>query len=193
MTAGAEPGVVTASRLLAAERHEGQARRAAGTPYAEHVAAVAGILADHRFDPDVVAAGFLHDVVEHTDTGPEELGDAFGPRVRALVEAMTDREEIEDWTERKDEHRDRVAAAGRDARAVYGADKLCGIREARVGWAEHGPLVEERLGRPLGLRLAAWAEDLEMLRGTDPPLPFCEEMAQALGALAEESATAPRS
>ena len=191
MTRGS--GVVAGARSLAAERHEGQARKANGTPYVDHVAEVAGVLADHGFDPEVVAAGFLHDLVEHTESTPAEIGDAFGPRVRALVEAMTDRREIEDWIERKDEHRNRVAAAGRDARAVYGADKLCGIREARAGWAEHGALLEQRLGRPLDLRLAAWRKDLEMLGDTDPPLPFHEDIAQALEALGEESATAPRS
>ncbi|MEB3159337.1 MAG: bifunctional (p)ppGpp synthetase/guanosine-3',5'-bis(diphosphate) 3'-pyrophosphohydrolase, partial [Synechococcus sp.] len=37
----------------------------------------------------VIAAGFLHDVVEDTDLTPEQLEGHFGPEVRALVEGVT--------------------------------------------------------------------------------------------------------
>ena len=186
-------GIVRAARDLAADRHRGQTRKATGLPYIDHVTEVAGLLADAGFDAEVVAAGFLHDVVEHTPVGVEELGTRFGDRTGRLVEAMTDREEIEDWAERKAEHRRRIAAAGRDACAIYAADKLCVIGEARQGFADTGSDVEERLGNPLDVRVAVWLEDLRMLEDVEPRLRFCEEIAERLEALSAELSTAPRS
>ena len=184
--------LVHEARELAAGRHSGQRRKATGMPYFDHAEQVAGLLSDSGFDDEVVAAALLHDVVEHGGVEPADIRSRFGERVLGMVEAMTDRDEIEDWSERKDEHRGRVAAAGRDACAIYGADKLCGIREAQAGFAAHGPGVEDRLGNPLDLRLAVWADDLEMLEGLQPPLPFRDELEWAIATLAEETATAPR-
>jgi guanosine-3',5'-bis(diphosphate) 3'-pyrophosphohydrolase len=185
--------LVVAARELAAERHRGQARKATELPYFDHVTKVAGLLADAGFDAEVVAAGFLHDVVEHTPVTAEEIRKRFGDRVAHLVEAMTDREDIEDWPERKAEHRARVAAAGRDACAIYAADKLCVIGEARQGFADAGPEVEDRLGTPLDVRVAVWLDDVRMLEEVDPPLPFVDELATGLEALSAEVSTAPRS
>jgi guanosine-3',5'-bis(diphosphate) 3'-pyrophosphohydrolase len=49
----------------AAECHEGQTRKASRTPYFQHVAAVALVLARAGFDEDVVIAGTL--VLRHCD------------------------------------------------------------------------------------------------------------------------------
>ena len=185
--------VVAEAHALAVAKHAGQTRKANGTSYASHVTEVAEILEGAGFDDEVVAAGLLHDVVEHTELELEELRARFGDRVGSLVAAMTDREEISDWERRKDEHRERVAMAGRDAGAIYGADKLRGIREARDGYAELAEDVEERLGNPLDLRVRVWARDLEMLAALDPRLPFTEEIALELKRLREDRAvTAPR-
>jgi hypothetical protein len=89
---------------------------------------------------------------------------------------MTDRGEIEDWEQRKDEHRERMRAAGRDAAAIYGADKLVGTREARDGYAELEEAVESRLGTSLDLRERAWRRDVEMLRTFSPPVALADEL-----------------
>lgn len=68
--------------------HEGQLR-ASGEPYIAHPVAVAGILRDLGGGNAVIAAGFLHDVVEDTDVTPEEIEARFGPEVRQLVEGVT--------------------------------------------------------------------------------------------------------
>ncbi len=73
---------------LAFKLHEGQFR-ASGEPYIVHPVAVADLLKDIGASPSVIAAGFLHDVVEDTDISPEELEGYFGSEVRALVEGVT--------------------------------------------------------------------------------------------------------
>ena len=63
--------------------------RASGEPYICHPVAVAGLLRDLGGSNAMIAAGFLHDIVEDTDVTPEELEQHFGPEVRQLVEGVT--------------------------------------------------------------------------------------------------------
>lgn len=73
---------------FAFQLHDGQVR-ATGEPYIIHPIAVADLLRDIGAGPGVIAAGFLHDVVEDTEVSPEELEAQFGAEVRALVEGVT--------------------------------------------------------------------------------------------------------
>ncbi len=73
---------------FAFQLHEGQFR-ASGEPYIVHPIAVADLLREIGASPSVIAAGFLHDVVEDTDATPEQLEEYFGSEVRALVEGVT--------------------------------------------------------------------------------------------------------
>ncbi len=68
--------------------HEGQCR-ASGEPYILHPIAVAGLLRDLGGSATMIAAGFLHDVVEDTDVTPAEIEERFGVEVRQLVEGVT--------------------------------------------------------------------------------------------------------
>jgi (p)ppGpp synthase/HD superfamily hydrolase len=183
--------VVAEAHAIAAREHAGQRRKANHTSYLSHVVAVAEIVAEAGFDDELVAASLLHDAVEHTPLGLDDIRMRFGERIGSLVEAMTDREEIEDWKDRKDEHRRRIRGAGRDAIAIYAADKLCGLREARDAYAEIAEDVEDRLGSPLDLRLRAWHEDLAMVNAVEPPLPFADQLAGELSRLREDRAANP--
>jgi len=73
---------------LAFHLHKGQFR-ASGDPYIIHPVAVADLLREIGASPSVIAAGFLHDVVEDTDVTPERIEGLFGSEVRALVEGVT--------------------------------------------------------------------------------------------------------
>ena len=84
-----EPMIVTKARAFATKAHAGVVRRWTGEPYIEHCGRVAARLAALGFDPDVVAAGWLHDVIEDTETTQAELAAEFGPRVAALVAEVT--------------------------------------------------------------------------------------------------------
>jgi GTP diphosphokinase / guanosine-3',5'-bis(diphosphate) 3'-diphosphatase len=73
---------------FAYQLHNGQYRKS-GEPYIYHPVAVAGTLRDLGGSPAMIAAGFLHDVVEDTDVTIEEIDERFGPEVRQLVEGVT--------------------------------------------------------------------------------------------------------
>lgn len=74
---------------LARTAHEGQFRKG-GDPYIMHPVAVATIIAeDFIMDANSVAAGFLHDVVEDTDTTIDDIRREFGDDVAFLVQVVT--------------------------------------------------------------------------------------------------------
>ena len=73
---------------FAYQLHQGQYRKS-GEPYIIHPVAVASMLRDLGGSADMIAAGFLHDVVEDTDVTIEEIQERFGSEVRRLVEGVT--------------------------------------------------------------------------------------------------------
>jgi GTP pyrophosphokinase len=84
----ADVDIIDRAYIYSARVHAGQ-MRLSGEPYLSHPLEVAGILADMNLDPVSVAAGLLHDVIEDTDTGLNEIEDVFGPEVAHIVSGVT--------------------------------------------------------------------------------------------------------
>jgi (p)ppGpp synthase/HD superfamily hydrolase len=164
--------------------HTGQVRNGSGgMPYIEHPMAVAALLDEHGYGEPVLAAALLHDVVEDSETTLDELREKFGGEVAGLVGAMTDGEDIDDYRQRKAEHRERMAAAPVEAMAIYGADKLTNSKTLRAAYAEEGDSVRDEFKVPLELKLEIWEKDLELLREKAPQLAFLDELEQELSRL----------
>lgn len=72
--------------------HGDQVRKYTGEPYPNHPAEVAAYAAHHGLPSHIVAAGFLHDVVEDTLVTARQLADRFPQDVCDAVDFMTDRE-----------------------------------------------------------------------------------------------------
>lgn len=73
---------------FAKKLHEGQ-YRVSEEPYIIHPVEVVKILVDLRADTHTLIAGFLHDILEDTDTQPEEIKELFGEDVLTLVQGVT--------------------------------------------------------------------------------------------------------
>jgi guanosine-3',5'-bis(diphosphate) 3'-pyrophosphohydrolase len=87
-----DPLVQKAARF-AAQKHKGQIRKGRDEcPYIDHLKSVAQVIAEVGGieDPEILAAAWLHDTLEDTETTPEELEANFGERVRQLVEEVSD-------------------------------------------------------------------------------------------------------
>lgn len=85
--------LISEAAELAAHCHNGMARKGRGNePYINHLAEVANLLATATggADGELVAAGWLHDAIEDTDTTREELAQKFSERVASLVTECTD-------------------------------------------------------------------------------------------------------
>jgi (p)ppGpp synthase/HD superfamily hydrolase len=173
--------LVRAALEKARSDHAGQIRNGSGgMPYVEHPIGVAALLEEQGHRDEVLAAALLHDVVEDSETTVEELRQLFGDEVAGMVGALTDDESIESYRQRKAEHRERVAAAGPEALAIYGADKLTNIRMLRHTYAEKGEAIQDEFKVPIDLKAEIWEADLELLREKDPELPFLDSLEEEL-------------
>ena len=73
---------------FARKLHEGQ-YRISEEPYIVHPVEVAKILTELKADKNSIIAAFLHDILEDTDTKPEEIEQNFGADVLKLVQGVT--------------------------------------------------------------------------------------------------------
>ena len=84
----ADLDIVKRAYIYSARVHEGQVRLS-GEPYLSHPLEVAGVLADMKLDPESIAAGLLHDVIEDTSATPQEIKDLFGPEILHIVSGVS--------------------------------------------------------------------------------------------------------
>jgi (p)ppGpp synthase/HD superfamily hydrolase len=166
--------------------HLGQYRKQTGEQFVEHPIAVARLLSESGYDGTLLAAAYLHDVVEKTDVELDEIRRRFGPEVANLIDCLSESPEIADYAERKRALRRGILDAGGDAVLIYAADRVANMRDWRKVAPEDRPACGERLGTTLDERLALWEEDLEELRELDPGTPFLEEIEAELEALRAE-------
>ena len=68
----------------------GQLRKFTGEPYIVHPAAVVALLQDINPSDEMIAAAWLHDVVEDTEVSLNKIECEFGPTVAQYVEMLTD-------------------------------------------------------------------------------------------------------
>lgn len=168
---------------LLVSKHAGQRQKVNGRPYVEHPIAVAADVGNAGFDPEMVAAALLHDIVEDSDVTLEDLREQFGERVTSLVEAMTDTAEIEPYERRKTLHRDRVVESGPEAAAIFAADKLNNVRALRAAYAEEGEVVVARFKQPLDTKLRVWVADAEMVSRHAAAVPYAEVLEDEVAGL----------
>jgi HD domain len=183
--------LVRGALSVARRAHAGQTRHTGcgEIPFIEHSLAVAELLAEQNYPDEVLAAGLLHDVLENSELSAEVLRGRFGEEVAELVEALTEDAAIEDYEERKGEHRERVAAAGSHARAIFAADKAANVAVLREAYTIVGEDVDEGLPVTLDAKILVWEFDLEMLFASSPGVPlvdrFADEMVGLWGQRAE--------
>ncbi|WP_091882030.1 HD domain-containing protein [Bradyrhizobium sp. Rc2d] len=134
--------LVSEAADLAARRHNGMARKGRGNePYINHLAEVANLLATATdgADAELVAAGWLHDSIEDTDTTSKELAQIFSDRVVSLVVECTDDMSLPK-AERRQKQIEDAPHKSPGAKLIKIADKISNIG-ARI---QTDPTAEER-------------------------------------------------
>ena len=193
--AAARSEVIARALAKATDAHAGQVRNGSGgLSYIEHPRMVAATLAQLGYPDSTLAAALLHDVVEDSDTTVEDLRGEFSDVIAGLVAALSDDETIENYCERKDEHRGRVAGVDGDALAIYAADKLTNLTTLHETIAREDPAkVADEFRVPLELKVEVWEADSRMLHREAPDLPLLGRLDGAISLLREDLAlAAPR-
>lgn len=116
---------------LAASSFRTHIRKGSGVPYLTHLLQVMVTVGEHHGDEDQMIAAVLHDYLEDIDgsTG-EEVEERFGPRVRGLVEALSDSVTLPKppWKERKEKYLAHLRDEPEDVKLISAADKLHNAR-----------------------------------------------------------------
>lgn len=132
-----QPSLVETAALIAYSAHEGQTRKGDESPYYIHPCMVALKLAKHGFDETVIAAGFVHDVLEDTSVTKDELLQRLGKEVLDIVLSVTEDKTLP-WEARKAKYIETVRAAGEASKAVSMADKIHNMESLLSAHAQHG-------------------------------------------------------
>lgn len=119
----------------ATEKHANHgARKNENIPYIIHPLEVATIAAAMTDDERVITAGFLHDVVEDTNTKMDEIKEEFGDYVAFLVSSETenkrrDQKASDTWKIRKEESIEFLKnSKDINVKILWVSDKLANMR-----------------------------------------------------------------
>ena len=121
---------------FAMKAHEGQTRKD-GSVYILHPLEVAVIIGTMTNDPELLAAGVLHDTVEDTPVTAQDILENFGERVAYLVARETEdkragQNPAATWKIRKEESLEELRNSGTDVKMLWLGDKLSNLRSFAV-------------------------------------------------------------
>lgn len=135
MADGQAVGLVRRARAFAEERHEGTFRRnKAHEPYKVHCHEVAELIEYSGGSETEIAAAWLHDTVEDTNTALKEIEELFGKEVKEIVDGLTDPPEFNELhtRERKASQAEWLRSKGVSIKRVKIADQISNIRSIAV-------------------------------------------------------------
>ena len=138
--------LIKKAKIFAYERHAGQVRKGNEDPFITHLEKVTDIIKTLTDDEEVIAAAWLHDVVEDTETTLEEIYELFGERVRRFVELESEDKrhgtnEKDSWKARKEEQIKTLASISKEDSDVFMitlSDKLSNTRDMLEAKKEKG-------------------------------------------------------
>lgn len=117
-------------RLFSFKKHKGQVRpNQQQEPKTVHIAQVAYFVKKAQGSDIAIAAAYLHDTIEDTDTTIQEVIDLFGKEIGRLVDDLTDPPDFVDMPliERKTKQAQRILLASQESKLVKIADQLSNI------------------------------------------------------------------
>ena len=124
-------GLILKAMRFAAEKHMDQRRKdSKSSPYINHPIQVAETLwtIGGVRDSTLLVASILHDTVEDTGTKPEEIREAFGEEVLALVLEVTDDKSLTKQV-RKQIQVETAPHKTHSAKLLKLADKICNVQD----------------------------------------------------------------
>lgn len=123
--------MIERARKFAEQAHRGQTRKYNGQPYFVHPERVAVRLAKLGYGPEMIAAGYLHDVVEDCGIKIEEIKMIFGEKVAGLVSGLTNPSKGMKAlrAERKRVDREHLSVQTKEVKIIKLIDRIDNIKE----------------------------------------------------------------
>ena len=120
--------IVDQARLFATAAHSavGQLRKYTFEPYIVHPKEVVSILLTRPWDPEMLAAAYLHDVVEDTKVTIQTIHEEFGSTISSYVHWLTNPSKPADGNRerRKAIDREWISAAPAEVKTIKLADLI---------------------------------------------------------------------
>lgn len=124
---------------FAIEAHKGQKRKVEpDKPMVFHPINVGHILKEYGFDENVVAAGFLHDVVEDTNYTFDDIKKEFGEDICSLVYGASEPDKSLSWEERKKHTIESIKDLDIRHKAVVCTDKISNLEDLYILFRKTG-------------------------------------------------------
>jgi thymidylate kinase len=124
---------------FAIRAHEGQVRKSEkDKPMIFHPMIVGDLLKSYDFDDNVVAAGYLHDVVEDTPYTINDLSRLFGGDISSLVMTASEPDKSLSWEERKKHTIKAAKDLPNRNKAVIIADKISNLEDIKILFKKNG-------------------------------------------------------
>ena len=127
---------------FAGEKHCHQKMTGSASNYLLHLSNVAmEVLIAHKELADfdlgfAIQVAILHDVIEDTDTAPEEIEELFGAKVKNGVLALTKNKTIEPKEERMIDSLKRINKETKEVGLVKLADRITNLQQPPPTWAK---------------------------------------------------------
>ena len=118
---------------FAIKAHYGQVRKSEkDKPMIIHPINVGHILKEYDFDSNVIAAGYLHDVVEDTKYEEKDILKEFGSDITSLVIGASEIDKSLSWEERKQHTIDTIKNLSLRHKAIVCADKISNLEDLMI-------------------------------------------------------------
>lgn len=127
------------AKLFAIQAHKGQVRKSeSDKPMIIHPIGVGMLLEEYGYDDNVVAAGYLHDVVEDTKVIIEEIEKEFGNDVASLVMGASEPDKSLSWEVRKKHTVEETKRLPFRNKLVICADKVNNLEDLMLKFQKSG-------------------------------------------------------
>lgn len=116
------------AKQFAYEAHKGMKRKGKDTPFTYHLELVNKILKTLTTDDEILAAGWLHDVIEDTPITLDELKKEFNSKICYYVDLETEDKSLP-WKDRKLKQIEELRRNNFEVALIAYADKMANMTE----------------------------------------------------------------
>ncbi len=127
------------AKHFAINAHKGQIRKnEPDKPMIIHPINVGMLLEEYGCSDNVVAAGYLHDVVEDTEYNLKDIEKIFGWNIANLVKGATEPDKSLSWKERKQHTIDKIKKMSFENKLIVCADKINNLEDLMLKFHKTG-------------------------------------------------------